>query len=74
MRCSRQREGGRLARARGRLAEQVAALEQQRNRLALDGRGLLVAEREHRRDDGLVEAEGGETDSSRLSGRRVTHR
>ena len=40
----RQRERGRLAGAGRRLAEQVAALEQRRDRLALDRRGLLVAE------------------------------
>ena len=40
----RQREGGRLARPGRRLPEQVAALEQRRDRLPLDRRRLLVAE------------------------------
>ena len=57
----RQRERRRLARAGCGLREQVAPLEQQRNRLALDRRRLLVAERRHRRDDGVVEAERGES-------------
>ena len=40
----RQREGRRLAGAGRRLPEQVAAREQRRDRLALDRRGLLVAQ------------------------------
>ena len=40
----RQGERGRLARAGGRLADQVAALEQGRNGLYLDGRRLFVAQ------------------------------
>ena len=40
----RQRERRRLAGAGGRLAEQVAPVEQRRDRLALDRRRLLVAE------------------------------
>ena len=44
----RQREGGGLAGAGGGLAEQVAALDQRRDRLLLDRRGLLVAERGQR--------------------------
>ena len=38
------RKGGSLARACGRLPEQVAALKQQRNRFALHRRRLFVAE------------------------------
>ena len=56
----RQRERGRLAGAGRGLAEQVAAVEQQRNRLALDGRRLLVAERRHRSDEHLVQSETAE--------------
>ena len=41
---NRQREGGRLAGAGGGLAEQIPALQQQRNRLALDRRRLFVPE------------------------------
>ena len=41
-------------------AEQVAAVEQQRNRFALDRRGLFVAERGDRGDDVVREAESGE--------------
>jgi hypothetical protein len=44
----RQREGGGLAGAGGGLAEEVAAAEQRGDRLALDRRGLLVAERGQR--------------------------
>ena len=41
----RQRERGGLAGARAGLAEQIASLEKQRNRFALNGRRLLVPER-----------------------------
>ena len=57
----RQCERRRLARARCRLREQVAPLQHQRNRLALNRSRLLVAERRDRRDDGVVEAERGES-------------
>ena len=43
-RQQRQREGRRLARARLRLAEQVAAFQQRRDRRALDRRWRLVAD------------------------------
>ncbi len=68
----REREGRGLAGPRGRLGEEVAALEQQRNRFALHGRRLLVAERGDRRDDCLVEAERGESGGGGLGlGRRA---
>ena len=57
----RQRERGGLSRAGGRLREQIAPVEQQRNRLALDGRRLLVSERGDGRDERLVEPERGES-------------
>ena len=44
----------------GRLGEQVAALEQRRDRRELDGRGLLVAERRERAQEPRVERERGE--------------
>jgi hypothetical protein len=44
----RQRERRRLARARTRLPHQIAAGQQDRNRLPLDGRRFFVAERRHR--------------------------
>jgi hypothetical protein len=47
----RQREGRRLAGAGGRLAEQVAAGEQRRNRLALDRGRLFVTEPGQHRDE-----------------------
>ena len=61
----RQREGRGLAGPRGRLREQVAALEKQWNRFALHGRRFLVAERSDGRDDRLVEAERGEAGGGR---------
>ena len=54
-------------------AEQVAAGEQERNRLALDGRRLLVAERGDGGDDGLVESERGKSGGGRLGGCAVGH-
>ena len=57
----RQCERRRLARARCRLREQVAPLEQQWNRLALNRSRLLVTERCDRRYDGVVEAERSES-------------
>ena len=42
----RQREGRRLPGTGGGLAEQVASLEQRRDRLGLDRRRLLVAQRD----------------------------
>ena len=60
-RCSSgQRERGGLAGAGRGLAEQVAAGEQGRDRLALDRGGLFVAERGERLDEGGGEAEVGE--------------
>ena len=56
----RERERRGLAGAGRRLAEHVAAGEQRRNRLALDGCRLLVAERGERGDEARVEAECGE--------------
>ena len=56
----RQGEGGGLAGPGRRLGQQVAALEQRRDRGQLDGRGLLVAERGERAQQPRVEAEGGE--------------
>ncbi len=53
----RQGEGGGLAGAGGGLAQEVAALEQRRDGLALDGRGFLVAERGEGLDEGGGEAE-----------------
>ena len=57
----RQRERRRLARAGCGLREQVEPFEQQRNRLALNRRWLLVSKRRHRRDDRIVQPEGGES-------------
>ena len=57
----RQRERRRLSRSRGRLTEQVASLEQRRDGLALDGRGLLVAERCERFEQRVREAESPES-------------
>ena len=49
-----QRKRRRLPRSGCGLPEQVAPFEQQWNGLALDGGGLLVAERNHRRQDRVV--------------------
>jgi hypothetical protein len=57
----RQREGSGFSRARGRLREQIAPVEEERNRLALDGRRLLVSERRDGGDERLVEPERGES-------------
>ena len=54
----RQRERRGLAGAGRRLGEQVAALEQRRDRGQLDGRGLLVAEGGQGAQQPLVELEG----------------
>jgi hypothetical protein len=54
-----QRKGGRLARARRRLAQHVAPGEQRRDRLTLDRGGLLVAEGFQRLDQPWVEPEVG---------------
>ena len=56
----RQRERRRLAGAGGGLPEHVAALEQERDGLALDRRRFLVAERGDRGDERGGEAEAGE--------------
>jgi hypothetical protein len=56
----RQGERRGLAGAGRGLRQQVAAAEQQRNRLALHRRGLFVAERGDRRHDGIVESKGAE--------------
>ena len=56
----RQREGGRLAGPRRRLGQQVAAGQQRRDRLALDRRRLLVAERRDGAQQAGVELERGE--------------
>ncbi len=56
----RQREGGGLARPGGRLPEQVAALQQRRDGLALDGGRLLVAQGVEGVDELLDQAQGGE--------------
>ena len=60
----REREGGRLAGAGGGLAEQVAALQQRRDRLALDRRGLFVAERGQRGDQLVGEGQVREADGT----------
>ena len=57
----RQRKRRGLARAGRGLREQVAPFEQQRNRLALNRRWLLVSKRRHRRDDRIVQPERGES-------------
>ena len=56
----RERERRRLPRARRRLRENVAPLEERRDRRSLDGRGLLVAEGDERAHETPVEAEGRE--------------
>jgi hypothetical protein len=56
-----ERERGGLAGAGRCLAEDVAPFEEQRHRLALNGRGLFVAEGRERRDYGRAKAEGGES-------------
>ena len=53
----RQGEGGGLAGAGGGLAQEIAPLEQRRDRLALDGGGFLVAEGGECLDEGGGEAE-----------------
>ena len=57
----RQREGRRLAGAGGRLPEEVLARDQRRDRLALDRRGLFVAEHGQGGKDAGIEAERGES-------------
>ncbi len=59
-RQDRQREGGRLARAGLRLPDEVAPLEQVRDRGELDRRGCLVADVLEGGEDGRREAEIGE--------------
>ena len=56
----RQREGGGLARAGRGLAEEVAAGDDGRDRLALDRRGLLVAEGREGLQELGAQAESGE--------------
>ena len=56
----REGEGGGLPGAGRRLAEQVAPPEELRDRLALDRRRLLVAERRERPHDGFAQPERGE--------------
>jgi hypothetical protein len=56
----RERERGGLAGAGGRLAEEVASLDERRDGLALDGRGLLVAQTGERRHELGAETERGE--------------
>jgi hypothetical protein len=56
-----QRERCGLARAGRRLGEDVAPLEQRRDRLALDRRRLLVAEARERRAQGVVQPEARES-------------
>jgi hypothetical protein len=55
----RQREGGRLAGAGRGLAQEVAAVEQRRDRLLLDRSRFLVAQRIERAQQRLIEAQGG---------------
>jgi hypothetical protein len=57
----REGEGGRLAGPGRRLGKEVAALEQRRDRLALDRRRLLVAEPGEPGDELAPQAEGAET-------------
>ena len=56
----RQGEGGSLAGAGGGLSQEVPAVEEGRDRLALDGGGFLVAEAGEGVDEGGGEAELGE--------------
>ena len=53
----RQRKGGGLAGAGARLANQIAARQQERNRFPLDGRRLFVAERGHGLDESVAQAQ-----------------
>ena len=61
----RERERGGLARAGGRLGQQVLAREQRRDRLELDRRRLLVAQAPQRPEQPGVEVERGEAGSLR---------
>ena len=56
----RERESGRLPGARRCLREDVTALEERRDRRALDGRGLLVPQGDERAHEARVEAKGRE--------------
>ena len=69
----RQGEGRGLAGARAGHAEHVLAVEQHRDGFALDGGGLLVAERGHGGDEGIGQAEGGEAGGG-FGGGIGTHR
>ena len=68
----RQGEGGGLAGAGRGLSQEVAALEQRRDRLALDRRGLLVAQRGEGFGKGEAYAEVGEGTASTMACFRVS--
>ena len=70
----RQGEGRRLPAAGGRLSNQVAARQQQRNGARLDGRRLGEAQLGHHLTEGGGEPERGEPAVSRGWRRRVLHR
>ncbi len=62
----RERERRGLARAGGRLREQIAAGQHDGNRFTLNGRGLFVAERRDGGDKGISDAESRETCALRM--------
>ena len=69
----REREGGRLARARLGEAEDVAAVDDLADGLGLDGARLLVARLLHGPEDVGVEPEGGEAALRTLARIRLRH-
>ena len=70
----RQGEGRRLARPGRRLAHEVLARQQRRDRLSLDRRRLLVAELDDRLHQAVVEPQGRETRKFRGRGLREPFR
>ena len=70
----RQRKGGRFAGAGGRLADQVAAFEQERDRFALDRGRFLITQRGERLEDFRAKTQVGEGSWGRRVGRGVAGR
>ena len=56
-RDEREGKGRGLARAGARLADEIASRQQGRDRFALDGRRLFVAERRHRLDQAFTQSQ-----------------
>ena len=67
----RQGEGRGLARARGGLAQHVAAADEQRDRGSLDGRGLLVAEGIECGEEVAPQSQGGKVETGVVHGRTL---